>query len=158
MFMCKRALKHTRFCNNTKIWRAQRLCDCYPSIQVYMYHETHCGRWAPGGVPGQWLHRAKTLLSHLQVRLLPRSHITPLLLTEVPLLVIAKRLINTMTLNITPKKSENAKGVLRWAALFLGELRDGLTMVCSCVLPPCVGCGPPNVLKCFFPHCFYSVD
>lgn len=28
-----------------------------------------------------------------------------------------------------PQKSENAKGVLRWAALFLGELRDGLTMV-----------------------------
>ena len=36
---------------------------------------------------------------------------------------------STMTLDITPKKSDDAKGVLRWAALFLGELRDGLTMV-----------------------------
>lgn len=36
---------------------------------------------------------------------------------------------NTMTLDIAPKKSDDAKGVLRWAALFLGELRDGLTMV-----------------------------
>ena len=34
-----------------------------------------------------------------------------------------------MTLDITRKKSDDAKGVLRWAALFLGELRDGLTMV-----------------------------
>jgi MFS family permease len=34
-----------------------------------------------------------------------------------------------MTLDITPKKSNDAKGVLRWAALFLGELRDGLTMI-----------------------------
>jgi hypothetical protein len=28
-----------------------------------------------------------------------------------------------------PQKTANAKNVLRWAALFLGELRDGLTMV-----------------------------
>jgi hypothetical protein len=28
-----------------------------------------------------------------------------------------------------PQKNENAKSVLRWAALFLGELREGLTMV-----------------------------
>ena len=28
-----------------------------------------------------------------------------------------------------PQKTENTKTVLRWAALFLGELRDGLTMV-----------------------------
>jgi hypothetical protein len=27
------------------------------------------------------------------------------------------------------QKAENVKGNLRWAALFLGELRDGLTMV-----------------------------
>jgi hypothetical protein len=27
------------------------------------------------------------------------------------------------------QKTENIKGYLRWAALFLGELRDGLTMV-----------------------------
>ena len=35
------------------------------------------------------------------------------------------------------EKTENIKGYLRWAALFLGELRDGLTMVCivSCSLP-----------------------
>lgn len=33
---------------------------------------------------------------------------------------------------ILPKlrpKADDAKGALRWAALFLGELRDGLTMV-----------------------------
>ena len=34
-----------------------------------------------------------------------------------------------MTVDIGPKKSDNARGVLRWAALFLGELRDGLTMI-----------------------------
>lgn len=34
-----------------------------------------------------------------------------------------------MSIDLVPKKSDNAKGVLRWAALFLGELRDGLTMV-----------------------------
>jgi hypothetical protein len=28
-----------------------------------------------------------------------------------------------------PQKVANTKSVLRWAALFLGELRDGLTMV-----------------------------
>ena len=28
------------------------------------------------------------------------------------------------------EKTEQIKGHLRWAALFLGELRDGLTMVC----------------------------
>jgi len=27
------------------------------------------------------------------------------------------------------QKTEKTKGLLRWAALFLGELRDGLTMV-----------------------------
>lgn len=30
---------------------------------------------------------------------------------------------------IRPKKSSDARGILRWAALFLGELRDGLTMI-----------------------------
>jgi hypothetical protein len=30
------------------------------------------------------------------------------------------------------EKKEQTKGILRWAALFLGELRDGLTMVCVC--------------------------
>ena len=29
------------------------------------------------------------------------------------------------------EKTENTKSYLRWAALFLGELRDGLTMVCA---------------------------
>ena len=29
------------------------------------------------------------------------------------------------------EKTEQTKGILRWAALFLGELRDGLTMVRS---------------------------
>jgi hypothetical protein len=28
-----------------------------------------------------------------------------------------------------PEKKARAQGSLRWAALFLGELRDGLTMV-----------------------------
>jgi hypothetical protein len=28
-----------------------------------------------------------------------------------------------------PQKTANTKSVLKWAALFLGELRDGLTMV-----------------------------
>jgi hypothetical protein len=30
------------------------------------------------------------------------------------------------------QKTEKTKGLLRWAALFLGELRDGLTMVRFC--------------------------
>jgi hypothetical protein len=30
------------------------------------------------------------------------------------------------------EKKEQTKGILRWAALFLGELRDGLTMVRAC--------------------------
>jgi hypothetical protein len=30
------------------------------------------------------------------------------------------------------EKTESTKGLLRWAALFLGELRDGLTMVRPC--------------------------
>lgn len=30
---------------------------------------------------------------------------------------------------IRPKKSDDARGILKWAALFLGELRDGLTMI-----------------------------
>ncbi len=36
-----------------------------------------------------------------------------------------------MSESIIPKnqKTDNIKGHLRWAALFLGELRDGLTMV-----------------------------
>jgi hypothetical protein len=36
-----------------------------------------------------------------------------------------------MTDVVIPKhqKTENTKSTLRWAALFLGELRDGLTMV-----------------------------
>mmetsp|Transcript_12406 Transcript_12406/g.26807 ORF Transcript_12406/g.26807 Transcript_12406/m.26807 type:complete len:524 (-) Transcript_12406:194-1765(-) len=34
-----------------------------------------------------------------------------------------------MTATIVPKKSSNAKGVLRYIALFLGEVRDGLTMI-----------------------------
>lgn len=46
--------------------------------------------------------------------------------SSIGLLVTLDRI---MTLDITPKKSNDAKGVLRWAALFLGELRDGLTMV-----------------------------
>lgn len=32
------------------------------------------------------------------------------------------------------EKTEITKGHLRWAALFLGELRDGLTMVCIVVV------------------------
>jgi hypothetical protein len=34
-----------------------------------------------------------------------------------------------------PQKTANTKSVLRWAALFLGELRDGLTMVSSYPVP-----------------------
>ena len=34
------------------------------------------------------------------------------------------------------QKTEIIKGHLRWAALFLGELRDGLTMVCTVVILP----------------------
>jgi hypothetical protein len=33
------------------------------------------------------------------------------------------------------QKTEQTKGLLRWAALFLGELRDGLTMVSRHVTP-----------------------
>lgn len=35
------------------------------------------------------------------------------------------------TLVAKNEKTETIKGHLRWAALFLGELRDGLTMVCG---------------------------
>ena len=54
------------------------------------------------------------------------------------LLLLSKdRKTSTMTLTDIvpkPKKSDNTKSVLRWAALFLGELRDGLTMVSSSLL------------------------
>lgn len=43
--------------------------------------------------------------------------------------------MSTITDTLTPKKSNNAKRSLRWAALFLGELRDGLTMVSPSLLP-----------------------
>jgi hypothetical protein len=36
-----------------------------------------------------------------------------------------------------PQKAANTKNVLRWAALFLGELRDGLTMVRDSMRDPC---------------------
>lgn len=35
------------------------------------------------------------------------------------------------------ERTENTKYNLRWAALFLGELRDGLTMVCVIVAIIC---------------------
>ena len=42
--------------------------------------------------------------------------------------------------DITPKpqnKNANAKNALRWAALFLGELREGLTMVWESTCADC---------------------
>lgn len=36
---------------------------------------------------------------------------------------------NAPTENLEPNKSDSAKGKLFWVTLFLGELRDGLTMV-----------------------------
>lgn len=36
---------------------------------------------------------------------------------------------------IRPRKSDNARNTLGWVALFLGELRDGLTMVSIFIYP-----------------------